>query len=249
MGESDWLRHRHPVRRIEAIPDSVRDDGAWPFRIPAVAQRLRDGLDLGPVTVFVGGNGQGKSTIVEALAVAAGLNAEGGTLHVRHQTRPSESPLHEHLQLVRTAGANRSGFFLRSETMHGLFSYIEAIEQESGEGLNERFHERSHGESFLDLMDSPRFWRNGIFLFDEPESAVSFDGQLRLLSSLIALTEDRPSQVVLATHSPILAALPGATILELDSDGYHQAGWGRLHLVDSYRRFLEAPDRFLRHLS
>ncbi len=249
MGDSDWWLQRHPVRRVQAVPDVDRDQTAWPFRIPAVAQLLDEGLDLGPVTVLVGGNGQGKSTIVEAFAVAAGLNAEGGTLHARHETRSSESPLHEHLALVRTAGANRSGFFLRAETMHGLFSYIEAIEEEAGEGLNERFHERSHGESFLALMDSPRFWRDGLFLFDEPESALSFDGQLVLLGALIALTDGRASQIILATHSPVLAALPGATILELDADGFHEAEWEKLHLVDSYRRFLDAPSRFLRYLS
>lgn len=241
MGESDWLLQRHPVRRVQAVPTLERDEEAWPFTIPAVAQLLRDGLDFGPATVLVGGNGQGKSTIVEALAVGSGLNAEGGSHNAMHHTRPSESPLSEHLEFVRSAGANRSGFFLRAETMHGLFSYLEDM-------TLERFHERSHGESFLDLIGSPRYWRDGLFLFDEPESALSFDAQLVLLSTLIELTQDRASQVILATHSPILASLPGATILELDSDGYHEARWDQLHVVDSYRRFLDAPSRFLRHL-
>lgn len=232
---------RHPVRRVQAVPGVDHDPADWPFRIPAVAQLLRDGLDLCPITVLVGGNGQGKSTIVEALAMAFGMNAEGGSRNAMHQTRPSESPLHEHLEFVRNVGAGRAGFFLRAETMHGLFSYLEGV-------TPERFHERSHGESFLDLLVSGRFVRDGLFLFDEPESALSFDGQLVFLSALIALTDKRPSQIILATHSPVLSSLPGATILELDAEGFHEAEWEDLHVVDSYRRFLEAPSRFLRHL-
>src|SRR6478735_7218078 len=117
---------RHPVRRIEARAGHELPDHRYPASIPAVAQVLRDGLDLAPgVTFLVGENGSGKSTLVEAVAVAYGLSPEGGTAFGRHVTRPTESPLSEALHLRRGIGSGRYGFFLRAETMHGWYTYME----------------------------------------------------------------------------------------------------------------------------
>ena len=137
-----------PLRRVEERADDPLDRSVWPATLPPVRQVLTEGLDFGAVTVFVGDNGAGKSTLVEAIAMAFGLNAEGGSTSAMNHTRDSESALGDHLQLVRGAGASKKGYFLRAETMHGFFTYLESI------GDGQRFHERSHGESFLDLVMS-----------------------------------------------------------------------------------------------
>jgi predicted ATPase len=229
-----------PVRRIR------RDEGPvpeteWFTRVPAVAQVLREGWALDGATVLVGENGSGKSTLVEALAVAFGLGAEGGSTAARNVTRPSESELWQHLLLERGAGGARQGFFLRAETMHGLATYLEGIGS-PGAAL----HEMSHGESFLELMAS-RMVRRGLYVLDEPESALSFTSSLALLAHLRELVQ-HGSQVVLATHSPVLAALPGATIWEAGPWGLRRAEWDELDLVQGWRGFLDAPERYLRHL-
>jgi predicted ATPase len=232
---------RPPVRRVEIDPDAGLDPERWPMTIPAVAQLSRDGLDLGPATVLVGENGSGKSTLVEAIAAAYGINPEGGSTHARHSTRVSESPLHTAVRLVRQVGAGRWGFFLRAETMHGLYTYLEELP-----GAGERLHEFSHGESFVEVLRT-RFTSPGLYLLDEPESALSFGGCLALIGVLL----DRVAagaQVIVATHSPVVAALPGATVLELDERGFHRTDWADLELVDQHRRFLTDPERYLRHV-
>lgn len=233
---------RLPVRRVEASPhDGPPPAGQWPATIPAVTQLLSEGLDLGPATVLVGENGTGKSTLVGAIAMTFGLNAEGGSTGAMHRTFTSESGLHQHLRCRRGPGAPRWGFFLRAETMHSFFTYLET------DGFGERLHERSHGESFLALLDSPRYLRQGFYVFDEPESALSFTAQLRLLAQLLDLVRGG-SQVLLSTHSPVLASLPGARVLELGDWGRRESAWDDLDLVAHYRSFLTAPERYLRYL-
>jgi predicted ATPase len=237
---------RYPVRRLEEDPSNVLDRRKWPAVLPPVAQVLEDGLDLSPATVLVGENGSGKSTIVEAIALAYGLSPEGGSTGARHSTRASESLLADHLQLVRNAGTTRRGYFLRAETMHGFFTYLEKNPSTSGRD-DVRFHDMSHGESFLELAVN-RFRGRGLWVLDEPESALSFSGCLSLLGVLKDLLASGESQVIMSTHSPLLAALPGARILEVGPWGLRPQSWEELDLVDSWRSFLDAPQRYLRHL-
>jgi predicted ATPase len=235
------LDDTRPVRRVQARPDAQVDPAAWPYDIPAVAQLLCDGLDLpAGVTFLVGENGAGKSTIVEAVAAAAGLNPEGGSPNARHETRATESPLSSALQLVRSAGAARWGYFLRAETMHGLYTYLE------GTGDSSRLHELSHGESFLEVL-ATRFDQAGFYVLDEPEAALSFTSSLALVD-LLARLASGGAQVLCATHSPLLTALPGATILELDDAGYRRTAWEDLAVVGHWRSYLGDPRRYLRHL-
>ena len=239
----DAARWGLPVRRVQQRLGAALDRGAWPATVPAVAQLLREGLDLGPATVLVGENGSGKSTVVEALAGSFGLDVGGGTPNTAHRTAvATEAPLASALQLVRGAGGSRWGYFLRAEAMHGLFTHLETTV--GSEGLLEV----SHGESFLKLLDTPRFDGPGLYLMDEPESALSFTGCLALLRVLHELAASGTSQVVLATHSPLLAALPGARILEVDAEGLHERAWEDLTLVAHWRGFLDSPQRYLRHL-
>ncbi|GAA1115080.1 AAA family ATPase [Arthrobacter flavus] len=236
---------RFPLRRVTAHPTSELAQGTWPANLPPVAQLLEDGMELGSATVLVGENGSGKSTLVEAIALAFGLSPEGGSTGARHSTRPSESELSDHLQLVRNPGASKRGYFLRAETMHGFFTYLEQNPGRSGNDT--RFHSMSHGESFLELTVD-RFRGPGLWVLDEPESALSFGGCLALLGILKELLSDGKSQVLLSTHSPLLAALPGAAILEIGPWGFREMHWDELDLTVNWRGFMNAPDRYLRHL-
>ncbi len=240
-----WWTERHPVRRVTERHDRPLDRESWPATLPAVRQLLDEGLDLDRLTILVGENGTGKSTIVEGVAMAFGLSPEGGSPGARHSTRPSESPLGGSLQLTRSAGSSRWGYFLRAETMHGLFSYLEAHPSSSYEPT---FHELSHGESFLAMLATKRFVDPGFFVLDEPEAGLSFESLLVLIGLLTELAEDSRSQVLMATHSPVLAAIPGATVLQLDASGLTPTSWPDLAVVDHYRRFLDAPMQYLRHV-
>jgi predicted ATPase len=234
---------RHPVRRVEARLGHDLAPARYPASIPAVAQVLADGIDLGPgVTFLVGENGSGKSTLVEAIALAFGLSPEGGSTHSRHSTRATESALGDALQLVRGAGATRWGFFLRAETMHGWYSYLE----DHAADHDPLFHEMSHGESFLAVLES-RFGGRGFFCLDEPEAALSFSSTLGLVAALQRVVA-RSGQVLCATHSPVLAAMPGARILEAGPWGLRETVWEDLGLVDHWRRYLAEPWAYLRHL-
>jgi predicted ATPase len=233
-----------PVVRVEADPERPLPPGEWPADIPAVTQLLRDGIGLPKgVRFLVGENGSGKSTLVEGVAMAYGLGREGGGTGSQHGTRSSESPLSRSLRLRRGLGAGRWGFFLRAETMHGFYTYLE-----DNPGTNEpRFHEMSHGESFLSVIGR-RFDSPGFYCLDEPEAALSFTSTLSLMDSLLSLAAEG-GQVLCATHSPVLAALPGATLLEVGEWGYRETTWEELELVWHWRRFLGTPEAYLRHLA
>ncbi|WP_028785755.1 AAA family ATPase [Terracoccus sp. 273MFTsu3.1] len=243
MGD-DWTAPL-PVRRVRRSEDATLADSQWPATLGPVAHVLGRGLDLAQATIVVGENGTGKSTFVEAVAVAYGLAPEGGSTGALHSTRPTESSLAQSISLERGAGASRWGYFLRAETMHGLFTYLEDNPSRRPEP---RFHELSHGESFLAMLNSDRFTGEGFFVMDEPEAGLSFHAQLALVGALIQLVAQPGVQVLIATHSPVVASLPGALILEFDDDGIHERAWDDLDVVDHHRRFLEAPERYLRHL-
>lgn len=243
-GSDRWLIDSRPVRRITENPENGLRRDTWPATLAPVRSLLDEGLELGALTVLVGENGTGKSTLIEAVAIAYGLSPEGGSTGARHTTRPSESPLAQALHLTRGAGASKWGYFLRAETMHGLFTYLE----EHGSGWDPAFHDLSHGESFLAMLGTRRFLSPGFFVLDEPEAGLSFTSQLALVGQLAELAEDPRTQVLMATHSPVLAAVPGATVLQLDDNGLTPTAWTDLEVVDHYRRFLDEPARYLRHV-
>jgi hypothetical protein len=143
-------------------------------------------------------------------------------------------------RLRRGIASARWGFFLRAETMHGWYTYSERT------GGGPRYHEMSHGESFLEVLRT-RFDSPGFYCLDEPEAALSFSSSLGLVAALHRIAEDN-GQVLCATHSPVIAALPGATILEIGDWGYRRTTWEELELVQHWRRYLDAPGRYLRHI-
>ena len=223
--------------------------GDYTDRLPALRELER--IELHPrVTFLVGENGSGKSTLVEALAVALKLNPEGGgrVQQFAFSTRSSHSQLHRRLDVERAPLPPRNAFFLRAES---VFNLATAIEQGGDparmQDVFERpLHEQSHGESFLDIALN-RLGPRGLYLFDEPEAALSVRGQLALIARMHELVEAH-SQFVVATHSPILLGYPDASILELSEDGVRAIAYDEAPQVELTRAFLDDPQRFLRHL-
>jgi predicted ATPase len=233
--------------RVEVQPGPGYRPDAWYFDIPAIAQLRTAGLELTPATVIVGENGSGKSTLLESLAHAWAGHAFTGA-QVTHWAPPAaaeDADLGRHLGLRGEWPAPQGGCFLRAEAMHGLFAAVDAAgldRQAFGGTLNTQ----SHGESFLAYLET-RTTERGLFLLDEPEAALSFTSCLRLLS-LLDLLIGAGNQVVLATHSPVLAALPNARILEFGENGIAAAEWAELELVQHWQAFLSEPKRYLRYL-
>lgn len=241
MRGGGWLR----AVRLEL--DEAVDRGAYPYTLRAV-QALEDEVALDPaVTFLVGDNGSGKSTLIEAVAVAAGFNAEGGSRNVNFETRGSTSSLHQAIRIVRDVRRPSTGFFLRAESFFNVATEVEALGPAVAQAYGDRgLHEQSHGESFLSLA-MHRFGPNGLYLLDEPEAALSPQGCLALLRRIHDLVDDG-GQFVIATHSPLLIAYPHATIYELDDRGLTPTSFDDTHLAATYRAFLASPDTFLRHL-
>jgi predicted ATPase len=214
--------------------------------IPALRSLGRVELDPA-VTFFVGENGSGKSTLVEALALALHLNVEGGGSVHRFTTRRSVADLE--LAVERAPAGPLASFFLRAES---FYNYATAIEAGEGVPANEAavydgsLHDRSHGESFLTVI-LQRFGPRGLYLLDEPEAALSLQGCLALMRRMHELVEAH-SQLVVATHSPILLGFPRATIYELTDDGVRRVAWEDTEQVTLTRSFLDDRERFLRYL-
>jgi predicted ATPase len=232
-----------PVRAFLPGPDVRVDESAWPASVPALAQVLRDGLELpAGLTVLVGENGSGKSTVVETLAEAYGLNPQGGSaMGQLFRIRPSEPGVGARLTVVRGVRP-RWSYFLRADTMHQLYTYLEQNPGKSGDP----WHQLSHGEGFLEILRT-RVNQTGFYLMDEPDAPLSFTSCLGLVALLHDLVM-AGSQLVVATHSPVLAAVPEANVLELGPWGIRPATWEDLNLVVSWRQFMRDPRAFLRHL-
>ena len=241
------------LRAVHLVRDTVRDLDAYPFSIPSI--RFLDELVLDPkVTFLIGENGSGKSTLIEAIAVLAGFNAEGGSKNFRFGTRRSESCLHQFMRQVRSHRRPRDGFFLRAESYFNVATEIERLDAEPAGGPSVidhyggvSLHEQSHGESFLALA-THRFGGNGLYILDEPEAALSPQRQLSLLSIINDLVEDRASQFVIATHSPILMAYPKALIYRLGPDGIEQVAYEDTEHYRITLDFLKSPERYFKTL-
>jgi predicted ATPase len=186
---------RHYLLRAEMLWDRVDDHSAYPYALPAVAH-FHD-IEFHPkVTFIIGENGTGKSTLVEALAVAWGFNAEGGSRNFNFGTFGSHSSLSETLRLVKGVKRARDGFFLRAESYFNVASNIEALDAEPGPGRKiisgfggRSLHEQSHGESFFALLEN-RFRGQGLYILDEPEAALSPTRQMSMLVRMHDLIAD-----------------------------------------------------------
>lgn len=225
-------------------PDADVDFGSYPFNIPAV--REIDNIAFHPnVTFFVGENGSGKSTVMEAIAVALGFGAEGGTKNVRFQSAGSLSPLHSSLRIARGVPKPRDEYFLRAESFFNVASYMDETGYLEGYG-GRSLHTQSHGESFMAVLLN-KLRGNGIYLFDEPEAALSPSRQLAALSAIHQLVEDN-SQFVIATHSPILLAYPNAKIFLFDKSGISEVAYEDTDHFAVTKDFLNNHPRRLQQL-
>ena len=182
-----------------------------------------------PITFFVGENGSGKSTLLEAIAVEYGFNPEGGTKNYNFSTYDSHSELCEAIRLIKGIHKPEWGYFLRAESFYNVATAEDEYSRGPG-GRPQHFHERSHGESFLAMVQS-NFKSKGVYLLDEPEAALSPQRQLTLLLEIVNCVRAK-SQFIIVTHSPILLGIPDAEILSFDDGHIHPCSYED---TDSYQ--------------
>lgn len=239
-----------PYLREIRPKEKVRDSGKYPFNIPSLNGGNIHLRFESPITFFVGENGTGKSTLLEAVAIGSGFNPGGGTRHSLNEQRKSESLLHEYLTFVWNKKVF-DGFFLRAESLFNFASFLEEWERETGEDFHSAYggkslHEQSHGESFMAVMKN-RF-KQGLFILDEPEAALSPARQLSLLSRMHQLVAKGDTQFIIATHSPIILSYPDATILQFSKDGLQKVKYEDTEHFTVTKDFLNGREAFFRHL-
>jgi predicted ATPase len=248
------VARRRDVRTIGRGPYVLglrRNDDRWrdgfPFEVPAVAAIEQLRLDS-PITLLAGDNGSGKSTIVEALAKAMGFGDEGGEFVRLGELPPVPRPVFDDaLEPVLTSTKPRGGYFLRAESFFNIAAFVDSggiFSPDLSLYGDVPLHEQSHGQSFLSLAAN-RFGGESLYLFDEPEAALSLSGVLALVAIVVRAAR-AGAQFVIATHSPVLLACPRARIYELDDDGIATREYDDLEVVRLTRAFLDAPERFLR---
>lgn len=205
-----------------------------------------------PVSFLVGENATGKSTLLEAIAVAMGFNPEGGGRNFTFSTNDSHSSLWKCLDTVKSVSA-KDGYFLRAESLYNLASNIDEMDKEpsfdppvieSYGGVS--LHKQSHGESFLSLIQN-RFGGNGLYILDEPEAALSPMRLLTLIAEIDRLVKSN-SQIIIATHSPILMAYPNAEIIELSKNGICKVDYKETEHYKTTKQFLDNPERMIKYL-
>lgn len=240
------------VRSIELRREFITDPSKFPFSVPAI--KHLETLDFHPqVTFFVGENGTGKSTLLEAIAVAAGFNAEGGSKNFAFSTRTEEHPLRSALTLVKGVTRPATGYFLRAESFFNVASEIDRLDKEPGGPPiidsygGKSLHEQSHGESFMALVNH-RFGEHGLYLLDEPEAALSPQRQLALLVAIDRLARHEDCQFIIATHSPIVLAYPHAKLYSFSQSAITQVAYEETEHYQLTRDFLMNRERYLGRL-
>lgn len=212
-----------------------------PYTIPAIARLGKIELHQ-DVTFFIGENGAGKSTLLEAIAVAYGLNAEGGSKNFTYSSRATHSPLYENICLIKGIRKPVDSYFLRAETFYNVMTNIEDLGVEAGYGI-QKIHDQSHGEAFMSLFLN-RFKGGGLYILDEPEAALSPLRQLAFLRRLNQLIEVG-AQFLIATHSPVILAYPKAYIYNLGDDGIKKVKYEETDHFIICRRFMNDYKKML----
>ena len=230
------------LRSIRSDPEQMTG-GAFPFCIPAFHRGIALELPT-PVTFFVGEHGSGKSTLLEAVAEICGFNPEGGSRDHYREAREGRSALAQALRLSWLPKMSE-GFFMRAESFYNFASYLDGVSDLRAYG-GKSLHQQSHGESFLALFQN-RF-EHGLYILDEPEAALSPQRQLAFLRIIHALEVPRHAQFLIATHSPILLAYPGATLYQFEEAGIREVAYRETDHYLLTKEFLNAPERMLKYL-
>ncbi|WP_197031354.1 AAA family ATPase [Bacillus sp. UNC438CL73TsuS30] len=239
------------LRCVQLKRSHVPSFKKYPFNLPSL--RSLDELEFHPnVTFLIGENGMGKSTLLEAIALALGFNPEGGSLNFNFSTYDSHSPLGDYMRVIKGVNRPSDGFFLRAESFYNVASNIEELDREgSGPRVIDSFggvslHEQSHGEAFFATF-LHRFRGNGVYLLDEPEAALSPLRQMSMLTRIHDLVKDH-SQFIIATHSPIIMAYPNAKIFEFTEEGIHECPLEETNHYKMMKQFFDNKERMLHHL-
>lgn len=218
------------------------EDGSYVKEIPAL-NSLREFQFRKRITFFVGENGSGKSTLLEALAIAKGLNPEGGTRNYNFSTYDDYSTLKSAITFQSGMLKPKWSYFLRAESFYNVAS--EAARNYNDDGCMTDFHARSHGESFLEfILENDE---KGLYFMDEPEAALSPQRQLTLLLHLVKMAE-KGSQFIIVTHSPILLGTPDADIVSFDEGELHRISYEETESYQVTKLFLENREVMLRQL-
>ena len=230
------------LRRVVSLPEKL-DSARFPFNVRAFSH----GIDLvfrSNVTFFVGENGTGKSTLLEALAECCGFNPEGGNRDHHRAAFADRSDLAQALRLSWLPKVTE-GFFMRAESFFNFATYIEQVSDLRAYG-GKSLHEQSHGESFLSLFAN-RF-EHGVYILDEPEAALSPQRQLSFLRIIHDLERPGHAQFLIATHSPIILSYPGAVLFSFDGDSIREIVYRETEHFLVTRDFLNSPERYFKHL-
>lgn len=236
------------ITKISLDQDIERD--AYPFNLP-ILKKFEELEIKSPVTFFVGENGSGKSTLIEAIAIASGLNPEGGSQNFNFKTTNSYSELYKKLIISKTGDRPKTKYFLRAESFYNVASEIERAFREDGNidmlisHGGKSLHNCSHGEAFITLIEN-RFYDKGLYILDEPEAALSPLRQMQLLILIDKLVKNG-SQLIIATHSPILLSYPNATIHDFDNN-MEIIKYEDTENYKLYKMFIENPKRMIEKL-
>ncbi|PSV20999.1 AAA family ATPase [Photobacterium leiognathi subsp. mandapamensis] len=234
------------LREIELKRDKIDSYDQFPFSIPAIKEL--DFIEFHPdVTFFVGENGAGKSTLIEAIAVAMGLNAEGGNKNTGFATEQTHSELDRYIKTVKSFKRPKDYYFLRAESFYNVATYLDQLIPPPLQGYGgQSLHHQSHGESFM-AMISNKLRGNGLYIMDEPEAALSPARQMVALSEIHRLVEDG-SQFIIATHSPILLAYPRAKIYQFSDSGIYETAYEDTEHYEITRNFLNRHQQMMKIL-
>lgn len=231
-------RNGYPYE-VLAIQEILKQDGRLPF--------------TAPVTFLSGDNGTGKSTILEAIAVAYGINPEGGSQNFNFSTVESHSDLYEHVRLIRKGDIPRTKFFLRSETYYNVASELEELGRDPLQGGlahasygHQPLHTRSHGEGLLAIIEN-RFGDRGFYLLDEPEAGLATSRQFALLQEMHRLVKSG-SQLIIATHSPVIMSYPGSVIYQFSQEGIEELPLEETMAYKETKLFYDDYQRMLHYL-
>jgi len=236
------------IKKITLERDKIESFEKYPFNISIVKNFEELNLDS-QVTFFIGENGIGKSTFIEAIAVALDLPAEGGTQNFRYETKDTTSNLSNYLRVARY-NKPKTKFFLRAESFYNFSTEVERLVEEDGflelhEYYGGNLHECSHGEAFIKLVQN-KFTDHGLYILDEPEAALSPQRQLSLLCLIDELVKEG-SQFIIATHSPILISYRNGKILDLN-DNFKEIKYKDTDIYSLYRMYLDEPEDMQRRL-